>query len=188
LKQTGTLDHTLIVLVGDHGIRTKQEHPSFSAGTLDDMTFHVPLMIFAPGILKAPRIVSTQASHIDLSPTLLDLLGLNRGRELEEGSPIWDERLKHRTTFFMARNYLGTDGYYENGRSYMLKYPIHAAFESNWDGRLHFETNDIVTEKAQTDSVVTKLKRMNALQSRWATVMIPDRFARIFTNPPPGSP
>jgi len=189
LKEAGTLDHTLIVIVGDHGIRTKQEHPSFTAGTLDDMTFHVPMMIFAPGVLKAPKIVSTQTSHIDLSPTLLDLLGLKRERDLEEGSPIWDPRLKDRTTFFLARNYLGTDGYYENGRSYMLKYPIHAAFESNWDGRLHFKTNDIVTQTAQADSVVTKLKLMNALQSRWATVMIPDRFDRIFSiNPPTGPP
>jgi arylsulfatase A-like enzyme len=189
LKEAGTLDHTLIVLVGDHGIRTKQEHPSFTAGTLDDMTFHVPLLIFAPGIVKSPKVVSTQTSHIDLSPTLLDLLGLDRERELEEGSPIWEERLKDRTTFFMARNYLGTDGYYESGKSYMLKYPIHAAFESKWDGRLHFETSDIVSAPATVDSVVNKLKAMNALQSRWAMVMIPDHYHKIFgENPPSASP
>jgi hypothetical protein len=89
----------------------------------------------------------------------------------------------------MARNYLGTDGYYENGSSYMLKYPIHAVFASRWDGALHFNTSEIVSRKVQVDSVVTKLKQMNSLQSRWATVMIPDRYHRIFgENPPPVSP
>lgn len=189
LQKAGTLNHTLIVLVGDHGIRTRQEHPNFSAGTLDDMTFHVPLLIFAPGILKRPQIVSTQTSHIDIAPTLLDLLGLDGERELEEGSPIWEEKLKDRTTFFMARNYLGTDGYYEHGMTYMLKYPIHTVFASSWEGRLHFASSDIERRAATADSVVARIKEMNTLQSSWGTVMVPEQFSHVFGNhPPPGSP
>jgi phosphoglycerol transferase MdoB-like AlkP superfamily enzyme len=53
LSQDGRLNHTIIVVTGDHGVRTAIEDPSFEPyGILTDCTFRVPLLIYAPGVLK----------------------------------------------------------------------------------------------------------------------------------------
>ena len=73
-------------------------------------------------------------SHIDLSPSILDLLGLSAGRDFELGSPLWDERIKDRTTFLFARAYLGADGFHERGRFYMWQYISGATYSNNTFG------------------------------------------------------
>lgn len=46
---------------------------------------------------------------------MLDLIGVDTGRQFEMGAPIWDERLKDRTVYFWAGIYLGADGYRDQG-------------------------------------------------------------------------
>ena len=58
-------------------------------------------------------------SHIDVTPSILDLLGISEGRGFELGSPLWDARLGQRATFFWANQYLGADGFQEKGEYYM---------------------------------------------------------------------
>ena len=78
-------DDTIFVFVADH--------TSGSAGRQDlpVREYHIPLFIYAPGVL-APREVSAVASQIDLAPTLLGLL-----------------RMDYLSTFF-GRNLLRDDG------------------------------------------------------------------------------
>jgi hypothetical protein len=118
LEREGALERTLVVVTGDHGIRTRSEHPTFVGGDLRDLSFHVPLLVFAPGILSHPEPITWPTSHIDVAPTLLDLLGIEHGRERELGSPIFQPELAERTTFLFARNYLGVDGFVSAGQLY----------------------------------------------------------------------
>jgi hypothetical protein len=121
LEQAGRLDRTLILVTGDHGVRTQAEDPVFQGGMIDEYSFHVPLLLYAPGVIPGRRDIPWITSHIDIGPSVLDLLGVSEGRQLEQGAPLWDERLAGRTTFFWAKHYLGAEGYYQPGsRSYQM--------------------------------------------------------------------
>ena len=56
---------------------------------IDAYSFHVPLLVYAPEALRSTSNIASLTSHIDIQPTVLDLLGLEKGREFEQGSPIW---------------------------------------------------------------------------------------------------
>jgi phosphoglycerol transferase MdoB-like AlkP superfamily enzyme len=112
LLKDGRLDHTIIVVTGDHGVRTSSEDPSFETfGLLPDYSFHVPLLIFAPQALQEGQTIRQVTSHIDIAPTALDLVGIKTGRGFEEGLPIWDPGTSQRKVFLWAGDYLGAEGF-----------------------------------------------------------------------------
>ena len=87
LSNEDRLDHTIIVVTGDHGVRTAIEDPTFSPhGLLPDYTFHVPLLIFAPRIVENNRPIDSVTSHIDIAPTVLDLVGVQAGARVRTRS------------------------------------------------------------------------------------------------------
>jgi phosphoglycerol transferase MdoB-like AlkP superfamily enzyme len=112
LSNDGRLDKTIIVVTGDHGVRTANEDPSFEPhGLLADITFHVPLLIFAPQILRDRQVLHGVTSHVDVAPTVLDLLGITQGREFEQGLPVWESEGNPRKVFLWAGDYLGAEGF-----------------------------------------------------------------------------
>lgn len=162
LRQYHQLDKTIIVVAGDHGVRTSEEDPAFRSGTIDEYSFHVPLLIYAPRTLHHPVPVSTLTSHIDIVPTVLDLLGIGASQGFEEGSPIWDTNLANRQTYFLAATVFGADGYYSNGRYYMRNVMSDTVYESDVP---HFDSGDIVPDTVpQHDGVALAIARMTGLQ------------------------
>ena len=67
LKRTKRYDDATIILTADHG------DPS-SGATIDDSSLHVPFIIKQPGSLGSGRRITQPVQHIDLLPTLLDLV------------------------------------------------------------------------------------------------------------------
>ncbi|MGC9602202.1 MAG: LTA synthase family protein [Minisyncoccia bacterium] len=67
LKKDGLYNNSLIVIYGDHGA---------FIGTSDSQNQHVPLIILAPGNVLPEGVDQTPGSHIDLYPTVADLLGI----------------------------------------------------------------------------------------------------------------
>jgi len=80
LRTKGLYDQALIVLFADHGEglgdHGEDEHGIF----LYRETTHVPLVIKLPGSRSAGRRVATPVQHIDLVPTVLDLLRTGSSR------------------------------------------------------------------------------------------------------------
>jgi small basic protein len=172
LKETKTLDHTLILITGDHGIRTRTEHPSFRGTTMQGLSYHVPFLLYAPGILDHTIHMEQITSHIDIAPTLLDLLGVNTLRALEEGSPMWDTRIQNRTTFFLGKWYLGVDAYQERGNVFLYQYFLKRAASEKWEGSLQFSAHALLTTDQATSSVVhDRLNSFSALQHSLARTM-----------------
>lgn len=70
LRESGEERNTIVVFLGDHG-------PTFQHGkmTLYDLGLRTPLMIRVPGMQSGVR-SDVLASELDLTPTLLDLLGM----------------------------------------------------------------------------------------------------------------
>jgi hypothetical protein len=162
------LEKTLIVVVGDHGARTRSEDPDLAVGMLDDISFHVPMLIYAPQVLNASVTIPWLTSHIDISPTLLDLMGVDRRRDLEQGSPIWDANLQGRTTFLFARHYFSADGYYANSRFVMWNQFFDKVYSN---GQLQFgPANAVLQTSPDYRRVTDSIQRMANLQQRWVEI------------------
>ncbi|MBL0088585.1 MAG: LTA synthase family protein [Ideonella sp.] len=102
--------NTLFVIVADHTHkgRGKQELPIGN--------YHIPMIIYAPAHVPPGR-VETIASQIDVSPTVLGLLGMSY-RSRFFGQDILREGKTHQRA--VLANYQ-TVGYYERGRIVELK-------------------------------------------------------------------
>jgi arylsulfatase A-like enzyme len=177
LKEEHQLDNTVIVITGDHGIRNQEEDPRLVPGMIDKYSFHVPLFIYAPKALHHTMPIPWVTSHIDVEPTVLDLLGIHEERALEEGSPIWDARLAKRTTYFFANSLFGAAGYHSNDRFYMRSDMSDAVYSSS---TLHFQTDDVVSMNSpEYTRVSNQLARMAGLQQVIAAHFIPgDKIRR----------
>jgi len=164
IEQAGRLDKTIIVVTGDHGIRTTREDPGFNAGFIDEYSFRVPLLIFSKSAFNQPVSTNTLTSHIDISPTLLDLYGINREKSVEQGLSVWDQGMNKRVTYFLANWYFGADGYHENGKYKMYSELLDAAFSNT---RMHFDTTNLIEDNLETVTIRNKTRQLYALQQEW---------------------
>lgn len=67
-------DNTILVITGDHGIWTFDKQAGYSNINKREQFFRVPLLIYGKNI--KPSVIESPASHIDIAPTLLSLLGM----------------------------------------------------------------------------------------------------------------
>ena len=116
LQELGIADDTVIVITSDHGLRTRSEFPLLKPGLLNEISFHVPMLIYAPNALSEQVSLDYVTSHIDITPSILSLLGVDSSSILQVGSPIWELGLESRRTYLLANDYFGVDGYFEKGQ------------------------------------------------------------------------
>ena len=105
-----------------------------------------------------------QTSHIDISPTLFDILGVDRNKSLEQGLALWDSGLRDRKTFFLGNWYFGADGFHENGEFQMYSEVLAAAFASN---KLQFNASNLLEDEDDVLKVRDKTRKLYALQEEW---------------------
>ena len=165
LGKDGQLNNTIIVVVGDHGLRSLSENPEIRRGTVDETAFHVPLIVYAPRTLDHAEKITWLTSHVDLAPTILDLLGAKDGRESEQGTAIWNPALADRTTFFFAKPMFGADGYASGGQFFMWHYFSNTIYAKS---SAEFESSDIIPRRSATaESVADNISGMVAIEKAW---------------------
>ena len=163
LDEPGLASRTLVVITSDHG-EALGDHDFGGHGHLYDDTLLVPLVIAGPG-LRGGRQVKTPVRLVDVAPTLLELLQLPVGAELDGASLVplldGDEAGSPRDAFAVAPIVnLGvalrtTDG---------LKYLYH---DSPWPGRLPREELYVLGgDPAERTSVAAADARTAALARR----------------------
>jgi arylsulfatase A-like enzyme/thioredoxin-like negative regulator of GroEL len=76
LRQRGLYEHTLIVMMSDHGESLGAHGESMHGIFLYDETIHVPLVFKLPSELLARHRVSSRVRLVDVAPTLLSMLSL----------------------------------------------------------------------------------------------------------------
>jgi phosphoglycerol transferase MdoB-like AlkP superfamily enzyme len=74
-KKLGLYDNTIFVLYGDHGEGFGEHGRFVHDDTIYQEGLQVPLIIHAPGLLDGGERVQGLSNHIDILPTVLDLLG-----------------------------------------------------------------------------------------------------------------
>ena len=100
LDAHGLGDDVVVVVTGDHGLRVKSEFDSLDERFPDsELTYNVPLLVYLPGVLASPRRLDCSTSHVDIAPTIFDLLGISRQSLLLHGENLLDPDLCARATF-----------------------------------------------------------------------------------------
>jgi len=101
LKKNRLEENTLIVFTGDHG-ESLGEHGEKTHGCFAyNSTIWIPLLIRTPGV--KPQVVHQDVSHIDLFPTVCDILKIEKPPILQGTSLmpcIEGKKLKRRTIYF----------------------------------------------------------------------------------------
>ncbi|RMH43217.1 MAG: hypothetical protein D6689_05585 [Deltaproteobacteria bacterium] len=83
LASAGLADDTAILLTSDHGDGMYEHgHMGHAFGHYAELA-NVPLVVFAPGLTDEGIAVRTVTSHIDIAPTVLDLMGVPIPEEVQ---------------------------------------------------------------------------------------------------------
>lgn len=90
-----------IAFLGDHGIRNRMD-PDLTSQSIPLLMYRVPAVIGCPAVFERPVFTTHATSHVDVSPTLAWVLGLDPGAASPHGLVMTDSRLQHRYTFLFA--------------------------------------------------------------------------------------
>jgi hypothetical protein len=107
LKSLGRYDDAVIIVTGDHGEEFQEHGNWFHCSALSPQQTHVPLLIKWPHAMGR-GLAFTQASHLDIAPSLLELAGCP--------SEIWEDLPGHSLlhqgehSIIMATQFASRDG------------------------------------------------------------------------------
>lgn len=101
LKETGLLERTILVILGDHGQAFGQHHPdNFMHYRYSyNENLETPAFFYQPTLFQS-REVEFPTSHVDLLPTLLDALGIPYDPCLFDGESLFQNRPHRKYLFF----------------------------------------------------------------------------------------
>jgi arylsulfatase A-like enzyme len=102
IRRSGLEDDTLVVVTGDHGQAFGYPHDTFGHGrTAYEEDVHVPLLFWYPRIYKTATRADTVGSHVDLAPTIAELVGLPPAPDWQ-GRSLFDTAHSPRAYFYSA--------------------------------------------------------------------------------------
>ena len=100
LRERGLADDTLVVVTGDHGEAFADPHTQRGhAWSVFEEEVHVPLMLWNPRLFPGGQRSAIIGGHVDLNPTLADVLDLPPDREWQ-GHSLFDPARPPRAYFF----------------------------------------------------------------------------------------
>ncbi len=77
LKERGDADHTLFLVLGDHGEAFGEHERNYGhSGSIYEENVHIPCMILHPRRLGLPQHITQLGSQVDLRATIFDILGI----------------------------------------------------------------------------------------------------------------
>ena len=91
LEASGQADNTIVVLTSDHG-ESLGEHDLIGHGQAYDEVVMIPLVLWVPGV-EDSRSIDAQVRLVDVTPTILDLVGLaepSAGLDGQSLRPLWE--------------------------------------------------------------------------------------------------
>lgn len=101
LEEKGLLEHTIFVVVGDHGQAFGQHHPDnyMHYRYSYNENLETPAIIHQPALFK-PKAFELATSHVDILPTLLDAMRIPYDPVLFDGESLFQNRLRRKYIFF----------------------------------------------------------------------------------------
>ena len=113
LRERGLDRDTMVIVTGDHGQAFGAPHEGYyHSGNVYQEDVHVPMVVWSPALFSQAAVSDTIGSQIDLSPMILDLLGIPAPAGWQGRSPRWTVHGQGRAVFFRnpKRLYLRSAG------------------------------------------------------------------------------
>jgi arylsulfatase A-like enzyme len=76
LEDNGVLDNSIVVITSDHGQMFGEHGKWIHRNSLYEEVVRVPLLFSYPGTITAGQVLTTPVHMMDITPTLLDMVGL----------------------------------------------------------------------------------------------------------------
>ncbi len=83
LERLDLSKNTLVILTADHGEEFKDHGNFFHGNSLYDELIHVPLIMRLPEIIPKHRVIPNLIRHIDIMPTILDILNIRNNNPMQ---------------------------------------------------------------------------------------------------------
>lgn len=155
LRVTNKLAETLIVIAGDHGEAFGQ-HGSYGHGTnLYEEEVRVPIVFINPQ-LSAQRVTDRIFGHVDVAPTIADILGIAAPPSWQ-GFSLFRESPERPTYFFSAWHDLVIGSRKENRKT------VYRALADT------VEIFDLATDDAETKDIAGQDKQLAEAEKRRLT-------------------
>ena len=104
LRAAGIADDTLVAVVGDHGQAFGYPHDSYLQGrTVYEEDVQVPLLLWWPRRYQAPQRAPIVGGHVDLAPTIAELVGVPPAPDWQ-GRSLFDPQRAPRAYFYVAQD------------------------------------------------------------------------------------
>lgn len=88
LTSQGIKEETMLVLFGDHGESLTEHNIYWDHCGLYETTVHVPIIIRWPGNIPEGLRINSLVQHVDLMPTILDAVGMEKPDNID-GQSLW---------------------------------------------------------------------------------------------------
>lgn len=99
LEARKLLDHTIVVLVGDHGEAFGQHANNYTHSRMSyNENLRTPAILYQPKLFP-PRVFTAPTSHVDILPTLLDALEVPYDQGLLQGESLFQPEFRRRYIF-----------------------------------------------------------------------------------------
>ena len=167
LKDSKILDDTILVITGDHGPRTRLDDPNLNLPYIGEENFHVPLLIHYPRAFEKPVVMQRLTSHVDVVPTVLDLMGIDQAGLLQQGLSMFDDAIDRRITFFLGEHLLSATALHYRGKFFMFDRRTHGVYR---DDHFTFSAADAVRNPesdAESTSLLTAFNSFKRVQEAW---------------------
>ncbi|HPG11386.1 MAG TPA: sulfatase, partial [Chitinophagaceae bacterium] len=82
VEENGLKENTMIVYMGDNGFLFG-EHGLIDKRNAYEESMKVPMLVWAPGMVKAGSVIPQMILNIDLAPTFLDIAGLKKPSQMQ---------------------------------------------------------------------------------------------------------
>ena len=85
VKQQGLQENTMVVYMGDNGF-SFGEHGLIDKRHAYEESMRVPLLVWAPGMIKPKSVIEQVIMNVDLAPTFMELAGIKAPAEMQGNS------------------------------------------------------------------------------------------------------
>ncbi len=188
LRETGQLDRTLLVFVGDNGFFLG-EHGMMDKRAMHEASIRVPLLVRYPVLFRGPRVVREMVLHTDLAPSVLDICGappLERTHGMSWRRLLEGDARGWRKSWYYAYNYEKQFPYTPNVRGVRtddwkyIRYPHGDGAPDRHRGELYHLKEDPLETRNLID-VPSAAGKLGELRAELARLMetagaLPDRM------------
>ena len=156
LTKLGIMDKTIFCVIGDHGEAFDEHGQSGHDRISYDEFLHVPFCLVAPN-LKPGTVIQNPVSSIDLTPTLLSLIGFQTEKAGFNGINVLGTIRNNRKVYFSGWMYESQAGFVQGNIKYIYD-PVHELMSCYDLQKDPYEKERITLPEEQAQMIINEIE------------------------------